>query len=184
LRVITEADPCPKCASKITLKHSIELGHTFKLGTKYSEKLGANFLDENGKEKTIIMGCYGIGINRILASLIESSHDEFGIKWPVSLSPFEAVVMPLKTNDEEVVAEAERIYRGLKDAGVDVIIDDREKSAGVKFKDAELIGFPYQVVIGKKSLEEGKIEVKDRQSGEKAFVEKDSIVEYVTDKVS
>lgn len=183
VRTITADDPCPKCGGGITLKHSIEIGHTFKLGTKYSEKLGAKYLDESGRERTIVMGCYGIGVNRILASLIETNHDENGIKWPVSISPFEAVVMPLKTDDETLRAEADNIYEGLKEAGVDVIIDDREKSAGIKFKDADLIGFPYQVIIGRKSLDEGKVEVKDRNTGEKTLVDKDKIVDYVKQRV-
>jgi len=178
-RVITDDDPCPGCGGTVQLKQAIEIGHTFKLGTKYSESLNAAFLDEKGKERSIIMGCYGIGVNRILASLIERSHDKDGIIWPVALSPCEVVVLPVNRQDNDLVDEAERIYGELQKAGVDVIIDDREKSAGVKFKDADLVGFPLQVIIGKKGLEQGKVEVKDRASGEKSFVGKDDIVEYV-----
>ena len=179
-RVITENDACPKCGASITIKNAIEIGHTFKLGTKYSEVLGAGFLDEGGKQRPAIMGCYGIGVNRILASLIETSNDKNGIIWPVSLSPYEVVVIPLKKDDETLVNEAEGIYKSLKDGGIDVLIDDREKTAGVKFKDADLIGFPVQVVIGKKSLDLGKIEVNDRITGEKELVDKDKVVDYVT----
>lgn len=183
-RNITEQDPCPKCGEAIDLKCAIEIGHTFKLGTKYSEKLGAKVLDDKGKERSIIMGCYGIGVNRILASLVETSSDEKGIVWPVPLSPFEVVVVPVKKDDPETLEEAERIYKGLIDSGIDVIIDDRDKSAGVKFKDADLIGFPFQIVIGKKSLSEGKIEFTARATGEKILVDKDKIIEYATNEVS
>ncbi|MDP8299055.1 MAG: proline--tRNA ligase [Candidatus Tantalella remota] len=182
-RVITADDVCPKCGGSITIKNAIEIGHTFKLGTKYSEVLGAGFLDKSGKQRPAIMGCYGIGVNRILASLIETSNDKNGIIWPVSLSPYEVVVIPLKKDDEGLVNEAEGIYKALKDNGVDVLIDDREKTAGVKFKDADLIGFPVQAVIGKKSLDQGKIEVNDRISGEKELVDADRAVDYIRDRI-
>ncbi|NQT32880.1 MAG: proline--tRNA ligase [Candidatus Omnitrophica bacterium] len=178
-RIITETDPCPKCGSDIELKQAIEIGHTFKLGTKYSEPLNAKFLDEKGKECLIIMGCYGIGINRILASLIETSCDKDGIIWPVSIAPCEVVVIPVKREDEDLFSEAERVYEELCEAGVDVILDDRKKTIGVKFKDADLIGFPGQVIIGSKGLKEGKVEVKSRATGENSFVDKDKVVESV-----
>jgi prolyl-tRNA synthetase len=181
-RVITAEDACPKCEGEIILKHAIEIGHTFKLGTKYSEPLGATFLDEGGKEKPVIMGCYGIGVNRILASLIERSHDDNGIIWPVNLAPCEVVVIPLNKNDEAVTSEAERIYNELLAEGIDVLIDDRsQKSAGVKFKDADLVGFPVQVVVGKKSLDNGKIELTERKTGEKKLVEKNNVIQNVVD---
>ncbi|MBD3380262.1 MAG: proline--tRNA ligase [Candidatus Omnitrophica bacterium] len=183
IRVITEDDKCPRCGENIEIKQSIEIGHTFKLGTKYSEKLGAGFLDENGKERPLIMGCYGIGVNRILASLIETSHDDKGIIWPMAISPFEVIVIPLKKGEEAVEREAERIYSELIKNGIDAIMDDRDKSPGVKFKDADLIGFPIQVVVGKKSLEKNKIELTERSAGEKALVEKEDIVERVKDLV-
>jgi prolyl-tRNA synthetase len=177
-RVIAEGDPCPKCGGKIEMKYSIEIGHTFKLGTKYSEPLNATFLDEDGKEKPAIMGCYGIGVNRILASLIENSHDKDGIIWPVSLCPLEVSVIPVG-NEKEIRDEAEKIYDGLLKAGAETVIDDREKSPGVKFKDSDLVGFPFQVVVGKKGLSHGKVEVKDRATGEKTMVDKDRAVEYL-----
>jgi len=165
-RMITEEDVCPKCGKKIELKNAIELGHTFKLGTKYSDPLNARVLNENGKEFPMVMGCYGIGVNRILASLIETSNDESGIIWPTALAPFEAVIIPVNKNDDKVTEEALKLYSRLQEIGVDVIIDDRaNKSAGVKFKDADLIGFPVQVIVGRKSLDEEKIELKDRRSG-------------------
>ena len=178
-RVITEKDPCPKCGKKIKLKNTVEIGHTFKLGTKYSDTLGATFLDAKGKEKPMIMGCYGIGVNRILAALIEHSHDKDGIIWPVSLAPCEVVVIPIKKEDKELSVEAERIYTELKEAGIDVLIDDREKTTGVKFKDSDLVGFPLQVIVGKKGLDQGKVELKKRDSGKKEFVDKNDIVSEV-----
>ena len=178
-RLITEDDPCPKCDAKINVKDAIEIGHTFKLGTKYSEALSARYLDENGKEKTVIMGCYGIGVNRILASLIETSHDDKGIIWPVSIAPYEVVVIPVNKNDEEVSGVAEKIYSELKENGHSVIIDDRDKSPGVKFKDAELIGFPVQVVIGKRNLDNGQIEIKERKSAESILVSPDELITNV-----
>lgn len=178
-RVITADDPCPKCGGKIDIKQAIEIGHTFKLGTKYSASLGAKFLDQSGKEQTMIMGCYGIGVNRILASLIEQSHDKDGIIWPLSLAPYEVLIIPVNKEDSGLIAEAERIYDELTGAGVDVAMDDREKSPGVKFKDADLIGFPIQVVVGKRNLDAGKIELKERAGKKTELVDRDAIVTKV-----
>ncbi|MFH1877820.1 MAG: proline--tRNA ligase [Candidatus Omnitrophota bacterium] len=178
-RVITEEDKCPRCGSEIKLKHAIEIGHTFKLGTKYSSALNACFLDESGKERQIIMGCYGIGVNRIIASLIECSYDNDGIIWPVELCPYEVVVIPVKMDDSEIRAESEKIYECLKSSGIEVLYDDREKTAGVKFKDADLIGFPVQIVVGKKGLEQNKFEVKKRSPKESVMVDKDKFLDYV-----
>jgi len=176
-RNITSDDACPKCGGKIEIKHAIEIGHTFKLGTKYSASLGATFLDEAGKEKPVIMGCYGIGVNRILASLIERSHDKDGIIWPVDLAPCEAVVIPVNRDDEAVSKASEEIYGRLISEGVDTVIDDRDgKSAGVKFKDSDLVGFPLQVVVGRKSLDKGKVEIKNRATGQKSLVDKDNFM--------
>ncbi|MFH1665285.1 MAG: proline--tRNA ligase [Candidatus Omnitrophota bacterium] len=183
-RVITGNDPCPKCGGAVEFKHAIEIGHTFKLGTKYSEKLGARFLDAGGKERTVIMGCYGIGVNRILAALIETSHDKDGIIWPLSISPCEVIVIPVKKENAELKNEAERIYGELKDAGIDVLIDDREKSPGIKFKDSDLVGFPFQVIIGNKSLEQGKVEIKERASGGKILVDKNGVLEYLQEQIA
>jgi prolyl-tRNA synthetase len=179
-RMITGDDPCPRCSGRIELRYAIEVGHTFKLGTKYSESLGATFLDEKGREKPAIMGCYGIGVNRILAALIEKSHDKHGIIWPVNLAPCEVIVIPVNKDDEEVAEESEKIYTHLLSEGVDVMLDDRDfKSAGVKFKDADLVGFPVQVVVGKKGLDQGKVEIKERATGKKSLVDRKTTVEQV-----
>ncbi len=178
-RVIQEGDVCPKCASSINFKCAIEIGHTFKLGTKYSESLDAKFLDERGREQFIIMGCYGIGVNRILAASIETSCDKDGIIWPVALSPSEVVIIPVKSDDKTLFAEAERVYNELRRENIDALMDDRVKSPGVRFKDADLVGFPLQVVIGSKNLNEGKLEVKDRSTGEKSLINKNDAVKEV-----
>ncbi len=162
LRQARDGDACPRCSSRVALRHAIEVGHVFKLGTKYSEALSARFLDAAEQLHPIIMGCYGIGINRILASLIETNYDAAGIIWPVSLAPYEAVVIPVNVAEPESRRVAEELYAALESAGIDVILDDRDQRAGVKFKDADLIGFPFRVVIGERGLKQGKIEVKWR----------------------
>ncbi len=167
LRTITAKDPCPRCSGPLGLPRGIEVGHVFKLGTKYSEALGARFLDEAGKERTTIMGCYGIGVTRVVAACIEQNHDEAGIVFPPPVAPFEAVVLCLDPKDETVLARAEEVAAALRAAGADVVLDDREERPGVKFKDADLIGFPLQCVVGGKGLARGVVECKDRRSGEK-----------------
>ncbi|MDK2793221.1 MAG: prolyl-tRNA synthetase, partial [Deferribacteres bacterium] len=148
----------------------IEVGHIFKLGTKYSEAMNCVFLDKDGKAKPMIMGCYGIGIGRTAAAAIEQNHDEKGIIWPVQLAPFEVVVVPLNTNDEDVIKTADNIYTRLLNKGVDVCIDDRNERAGVKFNDADLIGYPVRVNVGKKALADGCVEIHIRKSGEQINV--------------
>ena len=162
---LKDGRPCPKCKKRIKLKQTIEIGHTFKLGTKYSHPLGATYLDKSGATKDIIMGCYGIGVNRILASLIEISNDKNGMIWPASISPYEVVILPLNVSVDKLKETAESIYKDLKASGADVIIDDREDRAGVKFKDADLIGFPLQVIVGEKNLKDGIVELKTRKTG-------------------
>ena len=147
---------------KLIFERGIEVGHVFKLGAKYSKQLGATFLDENGREQPCIMGCYGIGINRILASAIETGCDESGCVLPVNIAPFEAEVLQLNNNSEQVVAEATRIYKELLAAGIDVLLDDRDARPGVKFADADLIGIPLRVVVGDRGLKQGKVEIKRR----------------------
>ena len=154
-------DACPRCGAPLTMQNAIEVGHVFKLGVKYTEALNAKYLDESGSLQTIIMGCYGIGVSRIIAGLAETSHDDFGIIWPVALAPYEVCVCPVKATDEESMAAAQKIADGLEAAGVDVILDDRDERPGVKFKDADLIGFPVRITIGK-SLKDGQVEVKWR----------------------
>ena len=151
---------------KLHFRRGIEVGQVFKLGTKYSVKLGAKFLDESGVEKPCLMGCYGIGINRIIASAIETSSDDDGILWPVSIAPFEVLVTPVNQDDEKVAAAAEDIYGKLLAGGVEVLLDDRDVRGGVKFKDADLIGIPVRVTVGRKSVAEGKVEIKLRGESE------------------
>ncbi|MDI6450810.1 proline--tRNA ligase [Anaerobaca lacustris] len=150
----------------LLFKRGIEVGQVFKLGTKYSRKLGATFLDEHGVEQPCLMGCYGIGINRIMASAIELYHDENGIVWPISIAPFEVLITPVNQDDAAVSEAAERIYTELKAAGIDVLLDDRDLRGGVKFKDADLIGIPVRITVGKKSVVEGNVEIKRRTETE------------------
>ena len=170
LRNATENDPCPRCAGKLTIRSAIEVGHVFKLGTKYSDSLNAKFLDADETLKTIIMGCYGIGVNRIVAGLIETSYDESGIIFPVNLAPYEVVIAPMKVADEKMMKLAKILHDELEQRGIDCIVDDRDQRAGVKFKDADLIGFPLRIVIGDKGLTDGKLEIKWRWEKESAML--------------
>ena len=153
--------------------NGIEVGHVFKLGTKYSKALDAEYVDENEQWHPIIMGCYGIGVNRIVASLCETRFDDNGLVWPLSIAPYELLIVPLNVADEEVMAVANRCYDELKAAGVDVLIDDRDERPGVKFKDADLIGIPLRVTIGGRGLKEGIVELKWRneESARKVSIE-------------
>jgi len=163
---------------KLLFKKGIEVGQVFKLGTKYSEKLGAKFLDEQGSEKPCIMGCYGIGIGRILASAIELGNDDNGIIWPISIAPFDVLVTSVNQDDEKVAQVAENIYHQLLKNGVDVLLDDRILRGGVKFKDADLIGIPVRVTVGKKSVSKGNVEIKLRCESQSRKV----IIEEATNK--
>ena len=169
-------DACPRCGEPLTMQNAIEVGHVFKLGTKYTEALNGKYLDESGALQTIIMGCYGIGVSRIVAGLAETSHDEHGIIWPVALAPYEVCVCPVKASDPAAMEAAEKIAAGLEAAGVDVILDDRDERPGVKFKDADLIGFPVRVTIGK-GLANGEVEVKWRWNADSTLVKVDDVVE-------
>ena len=169
-------DACPRCGEPLTMQNAIEVGHVFKLGTKYTEALNGKYLDESGALQTIIMGCYGIGVSRIVAGLAETSHDEHGIIWPVALAPYEVCVCPVKASDPAAMEAAEKIAAGLEAAGVDVILDDRDERPGVKFKDADLIGFPVRVTIGK-GLANGEVEVKWRWDADSTLVKVDDVVE-------
>ncbi|WP_461211502.1 proline--tRNA ligase [Desulfocurvus sp. DL9XJH121] len=168
LRVVTPGDPCPACGGELSFPQGIEVGHVFKLGTKYSESMNAVFLDENGKEKPMIMGCYGIGVSRVVAACIEQNHDADGIAFPPPVAPFEAVVLCLDPGKEDILGKAEEIYAALGDMGADVLLDDRDERPGVKFKDADLVGCPIQIVVGGKGVARGVVEVKDRRTGEKS----------------
>jgi prolyl-tRNA synthetase len=165
LRMIEPGEPCPKCGVSLVSARGIEVGQVFNLGTKYSEKLRATFLDENGKEQVMVMGCYGIGVTRTMAATIEQHNDQDGIKWPMAIAPFQVIVVPVNVKDEAVVQTAESLYKELNDLGVEVIIDDRNERPGVKFKDADLVGYPIRVTVGSKTLQEGNVEVKFRRDG-------------------
>ena len=177
LRAITAEDVCPRCGGRIELTKGIEVGHIFMLGLKYSEAMHAAFLDENGKEQLMIMGCYGIGVSRVAASAIEQNHDENGIVFPPPVAPFECILLNLDPRNAEVTAKAEEIYAMLQGLGVDVLLDDREERPGVKFKDADLLGAPMQLVVGGKGLARGIVECKDRRSGEKGELSVEDIEE-------
>jgi prolyl-tRNA synthetase len=166
IHMAKEGDACPKCNATIKVERVIEIGNIFKLGTKYSTPLRAFYLDENGAEKPIIMGSYGIGPARIAAAAIEQNHDKDGIIWPKSISPFDIQIIPLNVSDAKTMETAERFYRELTEKGFDVLMDDRDERAGVKFKDADLIGIPVQIVVGEKNLKDGIVEVKDRKTKE------------------
>jgi len=161
LRFVVAGDRCPRCGAEMAISRGIEIGHVFKLGTKYSQALGATYLDEGGQSQTIIMGCYGIGVNRIIASAIETMGDDDGIIWPMSLAPYQVLVTPLRVEGAEMEA-AEKLYQSLRAAGLEVLLDDRDGRAGVKFKDADLIGIPIRVTVGARGLEEGIFEIRDR----------------------
>ena len=163
---VMEGDPCPRCGSHLKVRRGLELGHIFLLGTRYSEPMKAYFTDPEGREKPIIMGCYGIGISRIMAAIVEQHHDEKGIKWPTPVAPFELEVLCLNMSDPQLTQVAEKLYLEAEEKGIEVIYDDREESAGFKFADADLVGFPYRIVVGKK-VKEGKVELQKRATGER-----------------
>ncbi|MCX5715516.1 MAG: proline--tRNA ligase [Candidatus Omnitrophica bacterium] len=175
IRYITEKDTCPKCGGPIQLKFAIEVGHTFKLGTKYSKVLNAVYLDEKGAEHPMIMGCYGIGVNRIAAAYIEQNNDKDGIIWPSPIAPFKVAVVVVNAADKDLMAFAEEVYKDLQDKGIEVLLDDREDRAGIKFKDADLIGFPYQVIVSDRHIKDRKVELKNRRTGERSIISKDEI---------
>jgi prolyl-tRNA synthetase len=170
LVLVTGGDPCPRCDGKLELFRGIEVGHIFKLGTKYSEKLACNYTDEAGADKPMIMGCYGLGIGRTVAAAIEQNHDKDGIVWPRPLAPFEVLLIAVNPEDAAVRGAAEELYAQLQEKGADVLFDDRDERPGVKFKDADLIGIPVRVTVGAKSLADGKVEVSLRRDREKLMV--------------
>ncbi len=166
VRSVVLGDRCRKCGNDFDFQKCIEVGHVFKLGTKYSDSLGATFLDKDGKAHSLIMGCYGIGLNRIVASAIEASHDDDGIIWPVSIAPFHVIVLALDPRQEDVMNTAGQLHDQLAAAGLEVLFDDRDERAGFKFKDADLNGIPLLITVGRKSLSEGVVELKRRDAGE------------------
>ena len=176
---IQKGDFCIKCGTKLSEQKGIEVGHVFYLGDKYSKAMNATFLDETGKSKVFIMGCYGIGVTRIAAAAIEQNYDENGIIWPFAIAPFEVVIIPVNNKYKEGTNFAFELYEKLKQEKVDVIIDDRDVSPGVKFKDSDLIGFPLRVVIGEKNFKEGKVEIKLRKEKEAEVVDKERVLEKI-----
>ncbi|MBP2654913.1 MAG: Prolyl-tRNA synthetase [Firmicutes bacterium] len=179
IRLIKENDPCPRCGAAVATARGIEVGQVFKLYTKYTSALKATYLDENGKERPMVMGCYGIGVSRTMAAAIEQNHDENGIVWSAAIAPYQAVVIPVNVKDDAQMVLAERLYQLLNEAGIEAVLDDRAERAGVKFKDADLIGYPLKITLGPKAINENKIEVKVRRSGEVFFFETDNLIDEV-----
>ncbi|MCX7779311.1 MAG: proline--tRNA ligase [Negativicutes bacterium] len=176
IRLIQENDPCPRCCAPVKTARGIEVGQVFKLFTKYSHSLKATFLDENGKEQPMVMGCYGIGISRTMAAAIEQNHDDNGIIWPAAIAPYQVIVIPVSAKDQSQLALAEKIHAELMANGIESILDDRNERPGVKFIDADLIGYPLRIVVGPKTLAENKLEIKVRRTGEQLYLTPDSFV--------
>ena len=178
IRLAEAGEICPLCEGKLEITKGIEVGNIFKLGTKYSKKMNATFTDENGKEKPFVMGCYGIGVSRTAAAAVERYHDENGIQWPISIAPYHVSVVPVNVNDKLQMGTAETFYKELLGKNIEVILDDRPERAGVKFKDADLIGIPIRITVGK-TITEGNVEIKIRSTGEMLVVPKDEAVNKV-----
>lgn len=180
LCVVAEGDACPKCGKKLEGGRGIEVSQVFKLGDKYSKSMGATYLDADGKENPFIMGCYGVGVTRTLAAIVEQHFDEGGIKWPLAVAPAHVCVIPLNVGDDTVYPVAQNIAESLCELGFEVVIDDRDERPGVKFADADLIGWPLQVIVGKRGLAEGKVEIKRRQTGERGDIALDMLPEMMS----
>ena len=183
LVTVLAGDPCPHCGKPLAAARGIEVSQVFQLGTKYSEAMGATFMDEDGKEKPLIMGCYGVGVSRTLAAIVEQHNDENGIIWPVSVAPYEVSVIPLDPKKEDCAKATDRLVQELLDAGLDVVVDDRDERPGFKFADNDLMGFPYQIVIGKRGLKNGTFELKDRATGEREDISIDEAAAIVAARV-
>jgi prolyl-tRNA synthetase len=181
LRLAQAGNPCPRCEGTLIEKRGIEVGHVFKLGTKYSKAMHCTFLDADGQEQLMTMGCYGLGVSRTMAAAIEQNHDDKGIIWPLPLAPYEVVLVLLNSDKEEVVEAAESLYAKLVDAGIDVLFDDRPERPGVKFNDMDLIGFPVRIVVGKRGLDSGEIELSLRRDGERVSTPIDQLVPAVNE---
>lgn len=180
LRQITAEDACPSCGGALKLPEGIEVGHIFKLGTAYSEAMNATYQDSEGQEKHFVMGCYGIGVSRVVAAAIEQNHDQHGIIFPLPLAPFQVILLNLGVNNEEITKAAEELYASLQAQGIEVLYDDRDERPGSKFKDADLIGIPLRLTVGKTFEKEGKVEIRSRRDGQTESVLLDSVVEVVT----
>jgi prolyl-tRNA synthetase len=179
LRIARETDSCARCGRALKFARGIEVGHVFKLGTKYSKAMKAQYLDKNGKEQYMIMGCYGIGVGRTVAAAIEQNHDENGIVWPLPLAPYQVIITPVSAKDDKIKGMSVQLYEALKQRGIEVILDDRDERAGVKFKDADLIGIPLRVTVGQKLLTAGVLEVKIRMTGEVKALAADAVEDFV-----
>jgi prolyl-tRNA synthetase len=184
LRSITVHDPCPRCGGELTLLHGIEVGHIFKLGLKYSKALKATYLDADGKEHYLYMGCYGIGVSRIMAAAIEQGNDANGIIFPMALAPFQVGLIPISLNDDAVRECVEGLHADLEAAGIEVLLDDRDERPGVKFKDCDLLGLPLRVVVGAKGLAQGKAEVRHRRATDNLMVPLPDLIAYLQDQIA
>ncbi len=176
IRLVEAGELCPDCGKPLFVTKGIEVGNIFKLGTKYSKPMNAVYIDADGKTHPYVMGCYGIGVTRTAAAAVEAHYDDFGIKWPIAIAPYHVVIVPVNTNDETQMPVAQKIYDELIEAGVEVVLDDRDERPGVKFKDADLIGFPYRITVGK-TISEGLVEYKSRETGEITKVTQEKAVE-------
>ncbi len=183
IHVASAGDACAECGKPLRIERVIEIGNIFKLGTKYSVPLKANFLDENGAEKPIIMGSYGIGPARIAAAAVEQGNDENGMIWPLAIAPYQVMVLPVNVKDVKTIDVAEEFYTALEEKGFEVLMDDRDERAGIKFKDADLIGIPYRIIIGEKNLKEGAVEIKERRTGQVEKVKVEQAVEKLVKKM-
>ena len=180
IRLIREGDPCPRCGASVKTARGIEVGQVFKLHTKYSQSLDATYLDEDGQEKLMVMGCYGVGVSRTMAAAIEQHHDADGIIWPAAIAPYQVVIVPINIKDEPQMAMAEKVYQELTTAGIEVVLDDRDERSGVKFKDADLIGYPVRITVGPKALKENCVEVKVRRNKESMMYPVNEYVDHVS----
>ena len=184
LRKITTDDPCPVCGGRLQLTEGIEVGHIFKLGTKYSLSMAAVFQDANGQEQPFVMGCYGIGVSRVVAAAIEQNHDSNGIIFPVPLAPYQVVILNLGLKDELITSTAEKLYQDLLTAGIDVLLDDRDERPGSKFKDADLLGIPFRLTVGKSLTDKGVVEIRSRRDGKTEEMKPEQALQTLIDKIA
>ena len=185
LRNVVEGDPSPCGNGELSIKRGIEVGHIFQLGTKYSEALKAGVLDEHGKNHVMPMGCYGIGVTRVVASAIEQNHDRFGIIWPDAIAPFQLAIVPLNNHKSPAVQEtADSLYRQFTDLGIEVLLDDRKERPGVKFSDIELIGIPHRIVISDRGIEDGAYEYKHRRENDKISVPASEVIQFIQSQIN
>ena len=180
LRFVRQGDSCTECSTQLEIITTMEIGHIFKLGTRYSEPLSANFVDETGKRKTVIMGCYGIGVNRVMAAIVEEHQDDRGIKWPESIAPYRVELITVNESDPATRQAAEKLYQTFVNAGIETLYDNRPERAGVKFNDADLIGIPFQVIVGERNLAAGKLDIKRRQSGQSDLVRLEDVLSFLS----